>query len=80
MAARSSYIVVLIASAYIGGAFALNACWQYSVLLAVAAAPLGGSLAVVSAALLLHLRARIAETQPLGRTPRPSTAMKDAAG
>ena len=57
MAARTS-LIVLIAAAYIGGAAALQMCWQYSFLLALVAAPFGGSLAVISAALLLYLRDR----------------------
>jgi hypothetical protein len=77
MPGRSSYIIILIASAYIGGAAALNACWHHSFLLALAAAPLGGSLAVVSAALLLFLRERMVETSQAGPAARPSAEMKD---
>jgi len=55
MAARAS-LIVLIAAAYIGGVAALHVCWQHSFVLALVAAPFGGSLAVPSAALLLYLR------------------------
>lgn len=55
MAARTS-LIVLIAAAYIGGAVALHVCWQYSFLLALVAAPFGGSLAAISAVLLLYPR------------------------
>lgn len=55
MAKRFSYVIVLIASANLGGAVTLAACWQHGSLLAVVAAPIGGSLAALSAALLLYL-------------------------
>ena len=55
MAARTS-LIILIAAAYLGGAVTLHLCWQHSLFLAVVAAPFGGSLAVLSAAMLLYLR------------------------
>ena len=72
MAARTS-LIVLIAAAYIGGAAALQVCWQYSFLLAFMAAPLGGSLAVLSAALLLYLRNWEGERRPFGSAERRSS-------
>lgn len=72
MAARTS-LIVLIAAAYIGGAAALQMCWQYSFLLALVAAPLGGSLAVLSAALLLYLRNWEGESRPFGSAERRSS-------
>ena len=55
MTARTSSIVLLVGSAYIGGAATLLACWEHGPILAIAAAPFGGSLAVVTTALLLSL-------------------------
>lgn len=65
MATRTS-LIVLIFAAYIGGAAALHACWQYSFLLALLAAPFGGSLAALSMALLLYLRNLDGKSRPLG--------------
>ena len=65
MATRTS-LLVLIVAAYIGGAVALHACWQYSFLLALVAAPLGGRRAALTAALLLYLRNLDGQSRPLG--------------
>jgi hypothetical protein len=65
MDGQRSFIVVLIASAYLGGAATLAVCWHYSVLLAIAAAPFGGSLAVLGAALLLHRYRARAKARPV---------------
>ena len=76
MAARTS-LIVLIAAAYIGGAAALQMCWQFSFLLALVAAPLGGSLAVLSAALLLYLRNLDGKSRPFGSAERGSSKAMD---
>jgi hypothetical protein len=55
MAARTS-LIILIAAAYLGAAVTLHLCWQHSFFLALVVTPFGGSLAVLSAALLLYLR------------------------
>ena len=76
MAGRTSYVIILIASAYMGAAAVLHMCWQHSLLLTVIAAPFGGSLAVLSAALLLYPRERSAKSLPTADRPvsemRPS--------
>ena len=71
MAARTS-LIVLIAAAYVGGAVALHLCWQHSFLSALVAAPLGGSLAVLAAALLLFLRNSDGGIRPIGSAERTS--------
>jgi hypothetical protein len=45
-------------------------CWQYSFLWAFMAAPLGGSLAVLSAALLLYLRNSEVRSRPFSYAER----------
>ena len=72
MAKRFSYVTILIASAYLGGAVTLAACWQHGSLSAIVAAPFGGSLAALSAALLLYLLNR-------GNTGIPSRSPFSAA-
>jgi len=79
MAARTS-LMVLIAAAYIGGAAALHVCWQHSFLLALVAAPFGGSLAVISTALLLYLRDPGARNRLSGPDRRISSELVDRAG
>ncbi|TXM99147.1 hypothetical protein FV242_26455 [Methylobacterium sp. WL64] len=74
MAARTS-LIVLIVAAYIGGAVALHVCWQHSFLLALLAAPFGGSLAAISAALLLYLRDPNARNRPSGPEQRISSEL-----
>jgi hypothetical protein len=65
MAARTN-LIILIGAAYLGGAVTLHLCWQHSVFLAVVAAPFGGSLAVLSAAVLLYLRDPDERSRPAG--------------
>lgn len=65
MAWRTSWIIALIGSAYIGGAVAFHLCWPHSLLLAIVAAPFGGSFAATLAALLLFLTNRGPEISPL---------------
>ncbi|MHC2109138.1 hypothetical protein [Methylobacterium sp. CM6246] len=78
MAARTS-LIILIAAGYLGGAVVLHVCWQYSFILAVVAAPFGGSLAVISAALLVYLRNVDGWSRPLTVAKRtPSDAMSRA--
>ncbi|QGY02321.1 hypothetical protein MMSR116_10865 [Methylobacterium mesophilicum SR1.6/6] len=72
--------MILIARASLGGAVALSARWHHGFVLALAAAPLGGNLAVVSAALLLALRVRMIATSHVGWAARPSAEVKDPAG
>lgn len=74
MATRTS-LIILIAAAYIGGAAALHVCWQHSFLLALVAAPFGGSLAVIFAALLLYLRHPDARNRPSGPDRRISSEL-----
>jgi hypothetical protein len=65
MDGRDGSIVILIASAYLGGAVAFAACWPHGFLLAVAAAPIGGSLAALVVALLLYRRRAALRNRPL---------------
>ncbi|MGH1575278.1 hypothetical protein ACRAWG_37310 [Methylobacterium sp. P31] len=64
MDGRGSSILILIASAYLGGAAALGACWPHGLLFAGAAAPFGGSLTALLVALRLNRRRAAVRNRP----------------
>jgi hypothetical protein len=79
MRGRPSYLIVLVGSGYIGAIIALSVCWHLGLLLALLAAPAGGSLGVFVAALLLYLRERLTSTRSTSAVSRTAAGIKDAA-
>lgn len=80
MGGRPSYLIFLIAGAYLGAAIAMISVWHFGYLWAVAAAPVGGSLGVLAAALPLLLHGRLMGVSFVGVKSRRSNEIEDVAG
>lgn len=80
MGGQRSVIVILVASAYVGGAAALATCWHEGVILAILAAPIGASLAVLCTAFLLYQYRSAVRARPAAAVkPAPSEGIGRAA-
>ena len=78
MGGQPSYLIILVASAFIGAALAVGASWHHGFFLTLVAAPIGGSLGGFAAALLLYLRERIAGVRIVNANHRPPAEIVDA--
>ena len=80
MGGRPSYLILLIACAYVGAALAVAFCWHLGFFVMLVAAPIGGSFGGFAAVLLLQVRERLSGIGMVSANPRTPPEIEDAGG